>query len=121
MCVIGRVDRVDHDAVAAFGDGIDAQAEIHADGFPGLRILAQSHQLEARVTPKAKVDEWLPLVHRVIANLKRFLMGTFHGVSHAYLQKYLDEFTFRFNRRWWEPELPFRLLARSRSLPRPAA
>ena len=37
-------------------------------------------------------------------------MGTFYGVSNAYLQKHLDEFTFCFNRRWWESELPFRLL-----------
>ena len=75
-----------------------------------LNVLADRHHLEARVTPNAKVDEWLPLVHRVIASWKRFLMGTFHGVSNPYLQKYLDEFVFRFNRRWWEPPLPFRLL-----------
>ena len=73
-------------------------------------MLASSHHLEARATPAAKVDEWLPLVHRVIANVKRFMLGTFHGVSSACLQKYLDEFAFRFNRRRWEPELPFRLL-----------
>ena len=36
--------------------------------------------------------------------------GTFHGVSKDYLQKYLDEFAFRFNRRRWEGQLPFRLL-----------
>lgn len=33
---------------------------------------------------------------------KRFLLGTFHGVSGKYLQEYLDEFVFRFNRRYWE-------------------
>ena len=104
------VDHVDHDTVSNFGRGIDGDAEIHADGFMGLTVLADSHRLEARNTPKAKVDEWLPLVHRVIANLKRFLIGTFHGISNAYLQKYLDEFVFRFNRRWWEIQLPFRLL-----------
>ena len=71
-------------------------------------MLAQSHRLEVRVTPKAKVDEWLPLVHRVMANLRRYLMDTFHGVSHAYLQKYL--FVFRLNRRGWEARLSFRLL-----------
>ena len=104
------VHHVDHEAVSHFGTGIDAASEIRTDGFRGLNVLADSHHLEARVTPNAKVDEWLPLVHRVIANWKRFLMGTFHGVSNPYLQKYLDEFVFRFNRRWWEPQLPFRLL-----------
>jgi hypothetical protein len=31
-----------------------------------------------------------------IANLKRFLLGTFHGASHRYLQDYLNEFGYRF-------------------------
>ena len=42
----------------------------------------------------------MPRVHRVIALLKRWLMGTHQGaVSHKHLDYYLDEFTFRFNRR----------------------
>jgi len=42
----------------------------------------------------------MPRVHRVIALLKRWLMGTHQGaVSHKHLNYYLDEFTFRFNRR----------------------
>ena len=56
------------------------------------------------------VRAWLPKVHIAIGNLKAFLNGTFHGVSHRYLQEYLDEFCYRYNRRFWEPELPHRLL-----------
>ncbi len=42
----------------------------------------------------------LPRVHRVASLLKRWLWGTHQGaVGHAYLDYYLDEFTFRFNRR----------------------
>ncbi len=37
--------------------------------------------VESRATPAEKVDEWLPKVQSAIANLKRFLLGTFHGVS----------------------------------------
>jgi len=40
-----------------------------------------------------------PGVHRVFGNLKTWLRGTHHGVGHQHLQAYLDEFTFRFNRR----------------------
>ena len=43
--------------------------------------------------------EELPVVHRAISLLKRFLMGTYHGVSPLYLQSYLHEFCFRWNRR----------------------
>lgn len=96
--------------MASFASGIDPDSTVHADGFKSLSVLASSYQLQARAMPAAKVDEWLPLVHRVIENTNRFLLGTFHGVSRACLQKYLDEVAFRFNRRWWEPVLPFRLL-----------
>jgi hypothetical protein len=42
----------------------------------------------------------LPAVHRVAALLKRWLLGTHQGAVHpAHLDYYLDEFTFRFNRR----------------------
>src|SRR6266446_553041 len=38
-------------------------------------------------------------IHRVFSNLKAWLNGTHHGVDPKYLQSYLDEFVFRFNRR----------------------
>ena len=56
---------------------------------------------EARDTPPEKVDEWLPTVHTIISNLKRYLLGTYHGVSSTYLQEYIDEFVFRFICRSW--------------------
>ena len=45
-------------------------------------------------------DDLLPNCHRVASLLKRWLLGTHQGaVSHEHLDYYLDEFTFRFNRR----------------------
>ena len=45
-------------------------------------------------------SELLPRVHRVVSLLKRWLLGTHQGaVSLDHLDYYLDEFTFRFNRR----------------------
>ena len=44
----------------------------------------------------------LPHIHRVFSNLKAWLHGTYHGrIEPKYLQAYLDEYTFRFNRRFW--------------------
>ena len=49
---------------------------------------------------KQTASELLPFVHRIISLLKRWLMGTHQGaVSHKHLDYYLDELTFRFNRR----------------------
>ena len=48
----------------------------------------------------ADASTLLPRVHRVASLLKRWLLGTHQGaVGHEYLDYYLDEFTFRFNRR----------------------
>ena len=45
-----------------------------------------------------------------IGNLKTFLLGTFHGVTGQYLQEYLNEFYYRYNRRFVEKQIPNRLL-----------
>ncbi len=45
-------------------------------------------------------DDPTPLVHRIASLLKRWLLGTHHGGQQfSHLHYYLDEFTFRFNRR----------------------
>jgi transposase-like protein len=67
-------------------------------GYRGLGRLGYDHQV---IRPKAVVGEnLLPLAHRVAALLKRWLLGTHQGaVQPTHLDYYLDEFTFRFNRR----------------------
>jgi len=47
----------------------------------------------------------LPWAHTAFGNLKTWLRGTFHGVSPKHLQHHLDEFSYRFDRRWREDEL----------------
>jgi transposase-like protein len=55
--------------------------------------------------PKAKraavKGEKMPLIHLVFSNLKTWINGTHHGVSEKHLQAYLNEFVFRFNRRFY--------------------
>jgi len=80
------------------------------NAFRGLTALSETQIHLSRPTPAEKVDEWLPWVHIVIRNLKRFLMGTFHGVKGKFLQEYINEFCYRFNRRSWESKIPARLL-----------
>jgi len=84
--------------------------KVRTDALPAMNIVKESHQHDKKVTPAKETSSWLPLVHIVIGNMKTFLNGTFHGVTHRYLQEYLDEFCYRFNRRFWESELPHRLL-----------
>ncbi len=83
---------------------------VYTDGLAALTVLDKDYVHAARVTPPDQASTWLPWVHIAISNLKRFLLGTFHGVSATHLQEYLDEFCYRFNRRVWEKQLPLRLL-----------
>ena len=41
------------------------------------------------------------MIHIAFSNLKTWLLGTHPGVSHRHLQAYLNEFVFRFNRRFY--------------------
>jgi hypothetical protein len=58
------------------------------------------HERLVLISAKEPAHRLLPAVHRVASLLKRWLAGTLHdGHSTAHLDYYLDEFTFRFNRR----------------------
>jgi transposase-like protein len=70
-------------------------------GYKGLHKLGYNHEVVVlRGKEKNAATEMMPRVHRVASLLKRWLLGTHQGaVSHDHLDYYLDEYTFRFNRR----------------------
>jgi len=82
---------------------IEPGSVVHTDGwegYPGLEELGYGHEVTVLRGSGKTASELLPRVHRVISLLKRWLLGTHQGaVSVRYLDYYLDEFTFRFNRR----------------------
>ncbi len=67
-------------------------------GYASLKTMGYRHRPKVQHTPE-RAAKLLPRVHRVFGNLQTWLRGTHHGVGHKHLQAYLDEFTFRFNRR----------------------
>ena len=91
------------DAAGLVTEAIEPGSAVHTDGWDGYARL-DANGYRHRVTylrgEHALASELLPRVHRVVSLLKRWLLGTHHGrVGHAHLDYYLDEFTFRFNRR----------------------
>jgi len=79
-------------------------AAVHTDGwkpYQGLAGLGYAHEItRLKGQPLSTATEVLPRVHRVASLLKRWLLGTHQGaIAPEHLDYYLDEFTFRFNRR----------------------
>ena len=77
---------------------------VHTDGYLGYSNLiaaGYNHQpVVLRGRGKAAATELLPRVHLVVSLVKRWLLGTHQGATSLdHLDYYLDEFTFRFNRR----------------------
>jgi hypothetical protein len=71
-------------------------------GYNSLGARGYQHLPVIEGGDPAVAEEFLPIVHLVFSNLKTWLNGTHHGaVSAKHLQAYLNEFTFRFNRRFY--------------------
>jgi transposase-like protein len=84
-------------------DHVEPGSEVRTDawkGYTGLQAKGYRHRVRVIGRDPKRASQLLPHVHRVTALLKRWLLGTHQGaVSHKHLQRYLDEFAFRFNRR----------------------
>lgn len=84
-------------------EAITLGSVVHTDGWLGyspVEAKGYVHDVTVLRGKKKTASELLPRVHRVVSLLKRWLMGTHQGaVTHEHLDYYLDEFTFRFNRR----------------------
>jgi len=70
-------------------------------GYASLDKRGYKHFAATELGDSSVAEECMPIIHLVFANLKTWLTGTHHGVSHQHLQAYLNEFTFRFNRRFY--------------------
>jgi len=79
-------------------------AVVRTDGWSSydeLTNLGYAHEPLVLLGDPEKTDAHLPMIHIAFSNLKTWLLGTHHGVSHQHLQAYLNEFVFRFNRRFY--------------------
>ena len=79
---------------------IEPGSTVRTDGFAAyLGLDGYAHQRHVQ-TEQPEAEHVLPRVHLVIALLKRWMLGTHQGaIGNEYLDDYLNEFTFRFNRR----------------------
>lgn len=86
------VDGIAHGAAIVSDDGTE---------FTNLSHLGFDHRPVPMRGDRKKMDKHLPMISRVTTNLKTWIDGTYHGVGKQHLQTYLNEFIFRFNRRFF--------------------
>jgi transposase-like protein len=84
-------------------DSISTDAKLITDGWSGYSKIVE-HGYKREIKNLSKSDDFahvaMPGVQRVASLLKRWILGTHQGaISDMHLQSYLDEYTFRFNRR----------------------
>jgi len=84
-------------------DVISTNSTIRTDGWSGynrLESLEYDHEVTVMSHSNYQAHVSMPGIHRIAALLKRWILGTHQGsFSQEHLQSYLEEFTFRFNRR----------------------
>ena len=91
---------------------MDKNAVVLTDGFKSyskMKTCVKEHQVYV-CQDSTEVSKVFPWVHTSISNAKRSLLGTHHSINDVYMQNYLDEFCYKFNRRYFGEKQFDRLL-----------
>jgi len=108
-----QVPRVSGDEIKAMAQAcLAAEVVARTDGWQAYRVLNSESSFHVPiVTGSGKnAGRLFPWVHTLIANVKGNIRGVYHGVSDKHLSRYLGEFCYRFNRRFWEPQMFNRMI-----------
>lgn len=105
------IDNMKKETVESFvSENIVVKSTLQSDKHRTFLSLNENYTIEAKKFNPKEDPEHLKWIHTIISNLKSFVLGTFHGLDSRHLQRYIDEFSFRFNRRKFTGELFNRLL-----------
>jgi predicted RNA-binding Zn-ribbon protein involved in translation (DUF1610 family) len=97
-------------AMIADNSALSIEAFVRANVKPGATLLTDGHasypgltdyRHDPRVVGKMAAHIVLPWIHRVFALMKRWGLGTYHGLRRKHIDTYLNEFVFRYNRRFY--------------------
>jgi transposase-like protein/predicted RNA-binding Zn-ribbon protein involved in translation (DUF1610 family) len=97
-------------AVIPNNSAASLHAFVRANVKPGTTLLTDGHSSypglsdyrhDPRIVGKMAGHVALPWIHRVFSVMKRWGLGTYHGLRRKHLDTYLNEFVFRYNRRFY--------------------
>lgn len=93
---------------------IDANATVVMDNLSGHRGVEDVTAVSERQTvPGKDAPKVLPWVHVAISNAKSLFKDMYHGIKEEFLQEYLNEFCYKFNRMYFGDRLFDRLIIAS--------
>lgn len=96
---IALVSETKQEAQSFVNQAIQQDSVLHTDHkniYPAL----ENVQVDSRMTQNLLfLDGWLPWVNKFISNAKTWIRGTHHSIRAKYIDRYLAEYTYRFNRR----------------------
>jgi len=87
---------------SAVKESVKKGTKIVSDKSTGYVGLDKDFEVNSKVIPKKEVIKILPWVHTAISNAKRLLLDVHHRIDNDFLQNYLNEFCFKFNRRYFD-------------------
>lgn len=100
------------DTLLAFAEkNITEGSTIHSDAFQSYHALSEKYHCDMQKYDPQSDDERLKWLHVMISNIKANIAGAYHGLEGTYLQRYLDEFCYRLNRRHSKKNIFDHLLA----------
>lgn len=112
MKVVGNLGAATIDGkVKQFVSGESVIDSDDSTSYVNLKDIVKEHH--PQVIPKKETGKVLPWVHIAISNAKRLLLDIHHAISPEHLQSYLNEFCYKFNRRYFGDRLFDRLLVAS--------
>jgi hypothetical protein len=97
-----KAETIEKEVAENVAGGATAETD-DSTSYTNLKKLLKEHIVHNAT--KTEICKALPWVHTAISNAKRKLVGTFYMVSDKYMQYYLDEFAYMFNRRYFKENI----------------
>lgn len=94
-------------------NSIKEGSETISDDYSSYQKITGKVKHTKKKVDKENIQEILPWVHTTISNAKRLLLDIFHRIDGDFLNNYLNEFCYKFNRRYFKESLFDRLLIAS--------
>ena len=90
--------------------GVAEQTKVVTDNSTSYKKITELVEHSGLKVDKADINKVLPWVHKAISNAKRLLLDVHHRIDDDFLQNYLNEFCYKFNRRYFGGKMMERLI-----------